>query len=201
MMKVALSILAVSALAAPAIAAPAVDAPAPAFSAMTSSGKTISLEDFRGKTVILEWTNDGCPFVKKHYETGNMQETQRAAEEAGAVWISVISSAPGKQGHADAARANRLTTERNATPDYVILDESGALGKAYDAKTTPHMFIVDKDGVLRYDGAIDDQPSANHATVNGASNYVLLAMNSIKQGKPVTMKRTKPYGCSVKYGS
>lgn len=194
MMKVALSILAVSALAAPALAAPAVDAPAPAFSAMTSSGKTISLEDFRGKTVILEWTNDGCPFVKKHYETGNMQETQRAAEEAGAVWISVISSAPGKQGHADAARANRLTTERNATPDYVILDESGALGKAYDAKTTPHMFIVDKDGVLRYDGAIDGR-------MIGASNYVLLAMNSIKQGKPVTMKRTKPYGCSVKYGS
>jgi len=201
MIRVAMSAFALAALSAPALAAPELDAAAPSFSAMTSSGRTISLDEFKGKTVILEWTNDGCPFVKKHYETGNMQDTQSASKEAGAVWISVISSAAGKQGHADAARANHLTAERGAKPDFVVLDESGAVGKAYDAKTTPHMFIIDKDGVLRYDGAIDDQPSANHATVNGATNYVLLAMSSIRQGKPVATNRTKPYGCSVKYGS
>ncbi|NWG72050.1 MAG: thioredoxin family protein [Parvularculaceae bacterium] len=201
MMKFAVLLLAASVLAAPAVAGPEIDAPAPAFSAMTASGKSISLADFKGKPVVLEWTNDGCPFVKKHYETGNMQETQTAAKEAGMVWISVISSAPGKQGHADPTRANQLTVERGAKPDFVILDESGEVGRAYDAKTTPHMFLIDADGVLRYDGAIDDQPSANHATVDGASNYVLLAINSVKNGEPVTLKRTKPYGCSVKYGS
>ena len=196
------SALAIAAFAAtPAFAAPAVDAAAPAFSAMTSAGKTISLADFKGKTVVLEWTNDGCPFVQKHYETGNMQKTQAAAKAAGAVWISVISSAPGKQGHADAARANKLTADRKATPDYVILDESGAVGKAYAAKTTPHMFVIDAKGVLRYDGAIDNRPSAKHATVADASNFVLAAMNSVVKGQMVAEKQTQPYGCSVKYGS
>lgn len=162
-----------------ALAGPFIDKAAPAFTGAAASGATISLEQFKGRTVVLEWTNDGCPFVKKHYETGNMQGSQDAAKAAGAVWITVISSAPGNQGHADATRANALTAERSAKPDFVVLDETGAIGKAYGAKTTPHMFVIDGSGVLRYGGAIDNRPSANHATVEGASNFVLAAVNSI----------------------
>lgn len=192
---------AMTALAAAAVAGPPVDAPAPAFSGPTSSGQTISLDQFKGKTVILEWTNDGCPFVKKHYETGNMQATQKTANEAGAVWITVMSSAPGKQGHADATRANKLMKEWASEPDYILLDPDGVVGRAYDAKTTPQMALIDEDGVLRYAGAIDDKPSANHATVNGATNYVLAALSSVEKGETVAVKETKPYGCSVKYKS
>jgi peroxiredoxin len=184
-----------------AVAGPAVDAPAPAFTGAASNGQAISLDQFKGKTVILEWTNDGCPFVQKHYETGNMQKTQKAANAQDVVWISVISSAPGKQGHADATRANMLTEERGADPDYVLLDPDGVVGKAYGAKTTPQIALIDGDGVLRYQGAIDDQPSANHASVNGATNYVLAALSDLKAGKPVSVKETKPYGCAVKYKS
>ncbi len=192
---------AAAALAAAAVAGPPVDAPAPAFSGPTSSGQTISLDQFKGKPVILEWTNDGCPFVRKHYETGNMQQTQRTANEAGAVWITVMSSAPGKQGHADATRANKLMKEWASEPDYILLDPDGVVGRAYDAKTTPQMALIDGDGVLRYAGAIDDKPSANHATVNGATNYVLAALASVGKGEAVGVKETKPYGCSVKYKS
>ncbi len=184
-----------------AFAQPAVDAAAPAFTGPTASGETISLDQFKGKTVILEWANDGCPFVQKHYQTGNMQKTQKTANETGAVWITVMSSAPGKQGHADATRANKLLKEWASEPDYVLLDPEGVVGKAYGAKTTPQMALVDKDGVLRYAGAIDDKPSANHATVEGASNYVLAALASVEKGEPVAVKETKPYGCSVKYKS
>lgn len=184
-----------------ALAAPAIDQPAPAFSGVTSSGETISLAQFRGQNVVLEWTNDGCPFVRKHYDTGNMQKTQSAADEAGAVWITVISSAPGKQGFADAARAESLKTDAGAKPDYILLDPDGVVGKAYDAKTTPQMVLIDKDGVLRYEGAIDDKPSANHKSVGGATNYVLAALGSVTKGEPVSVKQTKPYGCSVKYKS
>lgn len=190
-----------AALAGAAFADPAVDAPAPAFSGATSSGETISLDQFKGQNVILEWANDGCPFVQKHYETGNMQKTQAAANETGAVWITVMSSAPGKQGHADATRANKLMKEWASGPDYILLDEEGAVGKAYGAKTTPQMALIDKDGVLRYAGAIDDRPSANHATVKGATNYILAALSSVEKGEAVAVKETKPYGCSVKYKS
>ncbi|MFN3958345.1 MAG: redoxin family protein [Parvularculaceae bacterium] len=192
---------ATAALAAVAVAGPAVDAPAPAFSGPTASGETISLDQFKGETVILEWTNDGCPFVQKHYETGNMQKTQKAANAAGAVWITVMSSAPGKQGHADATRANKLMKEWASEPDYILLDPDGVVGKAYDANTTPQMALIDKDGVLRYAGAIDDKPSANHATVEGAFNYVLAALSSVGKGEPVAVKETNPYGCAVKYKS
>ncbi len=184
-----------------AVADPAVDAPAPAFAGRTASGATIALDQFKGRTVILEWTNDGCPFVKKHYESGNMQRTQRAAHSVGAVWITVISSAPGKQGHADAARANALKQGWAAEPDHIVLDEDGVIGKAYGAKTTPQMALIDKDGVLRYAGAIDDEPSANPATVNGAVNYVLAALHHVENSQPVAVKETRPYGCSVKYKS
>lgn len=190
-----------AALAGAAFADPAVDAAAPAFSGPTASGETISLDQFKGQTVILEWANDGCPFVQKHYETGNMQKTQQAANAAGAVWITVMSSAPGKQGHADATRANKLMKEWASEPNYILLDEEGVVGKAFGAKTTPQMALIDQDGVLRYAGAIDDKPSANHATVNGAVNYVLAALDSLAKGEAVAVKETKPYGCSVKYKS
>ncbi len=189
------------AMAASAVFAAAVDAPAPDFSGTVSSGETITLSQFAGRKVVLEWTNDGCPFVQKHYETGNMQRTQRAAKDDGVVWITVISSAPGKQGHADATRANRLTEDRGALPDYVLLDAEGVVGKAYGAKTTPQMALIDETGVLRYAGAIDDKPSANHATVEGATNYLLAALANVRAGEAVSVKETKPYGCSVKYKS
>lgn len=199
MLKLSLLTAAAAFAAIAALAGPAIDAKAPSFSGLASNGEAISLDQFKGKTVVLEWTNDGCPFVQKHYRTGNMQKTQKSADEAGAVWITVISSAPGKQGHADAARANLLTEERGAEPDFVLLDPEGIVGKAYGAKTTPQMALIDKDGVLRYAGAIDDKPSANHASVEGATNYLLAALESVETGKPVDVKETKPYGCNVKY--
>lgn len=188
-------------LAGAVLAQPAVDAPAPAFSGVVAAGGEISLEEFKGRTVVLEWTNDGCPFVKKHYESGNMQRTQATARAGGAVWITVISSAMGKQGFADAARATTLTVDRGARPDFVLLDESGEVGRAYGAKTTPHMFIIDPAGTLRYAGAIDDRPSANHESLAGATNFVAAALESLEAGKPVSPSSTTPYGCSVKYGS
>jgi peroxiredoxin len=184
-----------------AAAAPEIGAPAPAFEGAATTGETVSLADFAGQKVILEWTNHECPFVQKHYETGNMQSTQNVANAADAVWITVISSAPGKQGYLEPAEADDLTVSRNAAPDYVVLDPSGEIGRAYGAKTTPHMYIVDEAGALRYDGAIDDKPSADHATVEGATNYVLAALASLQAGSEVATTRTKPYGCSIKYGS
>lgn len=200
-MRNVLAAAAVFALTAPAVAAPDIDAPAPAFSGLATNGETVSLADFAGRKVILEWTNHECPFVVKHYQTGNMQATQAAAKDAGAVWLTVISSAPGTQGHVSAAEADGLTQSRGAQPDRLLLDESGEIGTAYAAKTTPHMFIIDEDGVLRYDGAIDDKPSANHSTVEGATNYVLAALEDLQGGQAVATSRTRPYGCSVKYAN
>jgi len=182
-------------------AAPEIDAPAPSFSGKTSTGETITLDQFDGRNVVLEWTNHGCPYVKRHYSSGNMQATQAAAKEQGTVWISVISSAPGKQGYVSPDEANELTTSRNAQPDFVVIDETGDLGRLYGAKTTPHLFLIDATGVLRYDGAIDNKPSVHHAQADDTVNYVLSAVNNLAQGVEVSDKRTKPYGCSVKYGS
>jgi peroxiredoxin len=182
-------------------AAPATGAAAPAFSGVTSAGETISLADFAGKTVVLEWTNDGCPFVKKHYAAppANMQTLQKSAAADDIVWISVISSAKGEQGHADAARANELTASRGAAPAHVVLDEAGTIGKLYGAKTTPHMFIITPDGELAYDGAIDSKSSAKVEDIAKATNYVTAALEDIEAGRPVATPVTKPYGCSVKY--
>ncbi len=191
--------IAASVIASAASAAPALDAAAPDFSGKTASGETISLEQFKGKNVVLEWTNDGCPFVKKHYESGNMQKTQAAANESGAVWITVFSSAAGQQGHADAARATSLKEGWKSSADFLLLDEDGVVGAAYGAKTTPQMALIDKDGVLRYAGAIDDKPSADKKTIDGATNYLLAALGSVNAGEPVAVKETRPYGCSVKY--
>ena len=144
-----------------AIAAPQVGETAPDFTGETSTGETISLSDFAGQMVILEWTNDGCPFVQKHYNSGNMQSLQRRVTAEDIVWVSIISSAPGEQGYATADEANALTEDRNAHPSYVVLDPSGEIGQLYSAQTTPHMFVIDSEQTLQYAGAIDSIPTAN----------------------------------------
>lgn len=180
---------------------PQVGSAAPQFSGTTSTGETISLDQFAGKKVILEWTNHLCPFVQKHYGSGNMQALQRKMAAQDVVWISIISSAPGEQGHVAADMANDLTTTRQAAPSYVVLDPSGDIGRLYAAKTTPHMFVIDEAQTLQYAGAIDSIPSANQSDIANATNYVAEAMKSLGAGKAVAAKQTQPYGCSVKYGA
>lgn len=182
-----------------AMAAVKVGEPAPEFSGIDSHGKTHELSDYRGRYVILEWTNHDCPYVRKHYDSGNMQTQQLTAEITGFVWLSIISSAPGKQGHVTAEQANALTASRDARPSAVILDPSGAIGRAYKAKTTPHMFIIDPRGKLIYQGGIDSIRSANPADIAKAKQYVQSAMRQIKTGQPLSDAVTQPYGCSVKY--
>ena len=191
----AAALLAVAGL---AHAAPKVGEPAPDFTLTGSDGKPYALSSFKGKYVVLEWTNHGCPFVQKHYG-GNMQAQQKAATGRGAVWLSIISSAPGKQGHVDAAQANELTKSRGAAPTAVLLDPSGDVGRKYDAKTTPHMFIVAPDGKLIYMGGIDSIPSADPDDIAKATPYVKVALAEALAGKPVSNPSTRPYGCSVKY--
>lgn len=185
--------------AAAAMAAPQVGAAAPDFEALGSDGKIYRLSDFKGKLLVLEWTNHDCPFVDKHYSTGNMQKTQEFAAAKGAVWLSVISSAPGKQGHVSADKANELSESRNAKPSAVLLDENGGMGRAYDARTTPHMYLIDESGVLRYMGGIDDKPTARQSDVDGATNYVMAALTGWTEDGKVATPVTAPYGCSVKY--
>lgn len=180
-------------------AAPEIGEPAPAFSATDSQGKAWSLAALQGQPVILEWTNHDCPYVVKHYDSGHMQALQREAIAAGYVWLSVISSAPGKQGYVSPAQANELTASRDAAPSAVLLDSDGTLGTAYGARTTPHMFIIDEAGTLVYMGGIDDKPSTDPADLPGAENYVRLAMADRAAGKPVQVAVSRPYGCSVKY--
>ncbi|WP_028079910.1 redoxin domain-containing protein [Solimonas soli] len=179
-------------------AAPKVGAPAPDFAATDSKGQTIRLSDYRGKFVVLEWTNDGCPFVQKHYR-GNMQSLQKEATAQGAVWLSVISSAPGKQGHVSGAEADALTLKRGAAPSAVLLDPSGTLGHLYDARTTPQLFIVDRHGTLLYAGGIDSIASTDVDDIARAKPYVKTALAEAMAGKPVRSPVTRPYGCSIKY--
>ncbi|MEL7231510.1 MAG: redoxin family protein [Pseudomonadota bacterium] len=169
--------------------------------AVTAQGEAIDLPDFQGKTVVLEWTNHDCPFVKKHYATppANMQGLQGEAGEAEVVWIQVISSAPGKQGHVSAEKALELNTTRGATPAYTILDESGAIGRSYGAKTTPHMYVIDAESMLKYNGAIDSIKSASASDIADADPYFLNAVNAVVEGQEVKLASTTPYGCSVKY--
>lgn len=188
-------------LATEALAVPKVGAPAPAFSLTDASGKTRSLDEFRGKTVVLEWTNAGCPFVKKHYGAGNMQALQKQAKADGVVWLSINSSAQGKQGHLDGAGAQELLKAQKAAPAAYLLDPDGTVGKLYGARTTPHMYVIDAKGTLVYMGAIDDKPSADPKDIPGAKNFVAQAWRELKAGKPVSEPMTKAYGCGVKYGS
>lgn len=181
--------------------APQPGSPAPDFSVADSSGRTVTLDQFAGKTVVLEWTNDGCPFVRKHYGAGNMQALQKKWTDAGVVWLSVVSSAPGTQGHVDGAGADALTRERGAAPSAVLLDPDGTMGRAYGAKTTPHMFVINEAGTVVYAGAIDDTPSANPADIATARNYVDGALSDLAAGRSVAVQSSRPYGCSVKYRS
>jgi peroxiredoxin len=181
-----------------ASAAPVGDA-APAFKENDTTGKPVQLSDFAGKTVILEWTNDGCPFVQKHYDSKNMQKTQEAAAKDGVVWLSVISSKPGSQGYVSGAQADKLTKDRGALPKHVLLDPDGSMGKAYGAKTTPHMYIITSDGKVAYNGAIDSIKSSEIDDIPKAKNYVLAALDAVKAGKKPDPALTVPYGCSVKY--
>lgn len=186
-------------LAATAGAALQVGEPAPGFTGIDTRGNSHTLSDYRGKRVILEWTNHDCPYVRKHYSSGNMQKQQQAATGQGAVWLSIISSAPGKQGHVTPARADALTVQRNAAPSAVILDENGNIGRLYGAKTTPHMYIIDADGKLAYMGGIDSIASSNPADIEKAVQYVPAALAEMMNGEPIASSVTRPYGCSVKY--
>lgn len=186
-------------LAGAAAAAPNIGKPAPEFHLPDSNGKQVGLADYRGSFVVLEWTNHDCPFVRKHYGSGNMQKLQKEFVAKDVVWLSVISSAPGRQGHVTPDEANELTRTRNASPSAVLMDPDGKTGKLYGARTTPHMFIVDPEGRLIYMGGIDDKPSTQRSDVDIAKNYVRVALAQAMDGKPVAEAVTRPYGCSVKY--
>jgi peroxiredoxin len=172
---------------------------APEFTLMDSNGNEHSLSDFSGQVVVLEWLNHECPFVRKFYNAGEMQRMQEMYTEDGVVWLSVISSAPGKQGHMSPDEINAAVEEHGSEQTAVLIDEDGAVGRSYNARTTPHMFVIDTDGTLVYNGAMDDQPSANPATLEDAQNYVVLALNATLSGNDVETSSTRPYGCSVKY--
>ncbi len=174
-------------------------AQAPAFSVVDANGATRTLGEFRGRTVVLEWTNHGCPYVRKHYDAGNMQNLQGEATDNDVVWLQVISSAPGEQGYLDGAGARARVQTDSAHPTATLLDPTGAMGRAYGARNTPHMYIINGDGVLVYQGAIDNRPSARPSTLEGAQNYVSAALTDIAAGRPVQVAETTPYGCSIKY--
>jgi len=173
--------------------------PAPNFTLTDTLGKIHTLSDYQGKYVILEWTNHECPFVRKHYGSGNMQKLQKMYTEQGVVWLSIISSAPAKQGYVSPEQGREISSQDGAAATAKLLDASGEVGRLYDAKTTPHMFIISPEGNLVYMGGIDDKPSANPADIEGATNYVQAAMTELMEGKAVSQPLTRPYGCSVKY--
>jgi peroxiredoxin len=172
---------------------------APAFNAGATNGRSVSLADQRGKIVVLEWTNHDCPYVRKHYDSGNMQTFQKEITAQGVVWLTLISSSPGTQGYVSPKEADELTASRKANPTAVLLDPTGAVGKAYGATNTPHMYIVDKAGLLVYAGAIDDRPTTRRADVQGAHNYVRAALEDMAAGRTVQTPVTRAYGCTVKY--
>jgi hypothetical protein len=174
-------------------------ASAPAFSAPDIAGHIVNLADYAGKTVILEWTNDGCPFVGKHYNSGNMQALQRRFTEAGDIWLTIASSAPGQEGFVGPEDARADIARWNAAPSDYLLDPDGVVGHLYDAKATPHMVVIDGKGVVAYIGAIDDKRSTDLDDVKTAKNYVVAALDELAAGKPVTVAATHDYGCSVKY--
>lgn len=193
------AIVAAVSLAAHAAERPEVGKSAPAFTLTDTHGTAHSLSSFKGKVVVLEWVNHGCPFVIKHYDSGNMQKTQKAAAADGVVWLSICSSAPGKQGNLSADEWNKTTAAKGATPTAVLLDADGKVGKLYHATNTPQLFVLNAEGVVVYSGAIDSIASANVEDVPKAQNYVLAALADLKAGRPVAKPVTKPYGCSVKY--
>lgn len=188
-------------VAVPAIAMPVVGQPAPDFTVTDAAGKTQSLSAYKGKTVVLEWNNPECPFVRKHYGAENMQSQQAAATKEGVVWLTVNSGAQGKQGHLDPESAVAYIDKVGGKESAYLIDTDGKVGHAYDAKTTPHMYVIDKDGVLRYMGGIDSIASTDVDDIPKATQYVTQALGELEAGKPVSVSSSEPYGCSVKYGS
>jgi peroxiredoxin len=188
-------------LAVAAHAAPAVGQAAPEFVLTDAAGKTVKLSDFRGKVVVLEWTNPGCPYVRKHYDSGNMAATQQDAVAKGAVWLSINSTEKASYEYMEPAKLAAWQKERRMQPTATLMDEDGGTGKAYGARTTPHMYIVDPQGRLVYAGGIDSVPSSHPADIQRAVNYVKQAVAEASAGKPVTNPVTRPYGCSIKYKS
>ena len=178
---------------------PPVGSAAPDFSVPDSKGKTQSLSQYKGKYVVLEWFNPDCPFVKKHYGGGNMQKLQKEFTDKGVVWLSVDSSAKGKEGNLTAEQAEKKMTEWKTHPTALLLDEEGKAGKAYAAKNTPHMFVINPEGKIIYEGAIDSKATPNPADIPNSTNYVKVALDEAMGGKPVTTSSSRPYGCSVKY--
>jgi len=196
-----LAATAVAALAGSAAALPQLGQPAPAFTATDAAGKQVSLSQFAGKTVVLEWTNSGCPYVGKHYESGTMQSLQKKETADGVVWLTVSSSAPNTQGYFTAPTARAWAAKEHWGGTAILLDSAGKVGRQYGAKNTPHMFVIDKAGKVAYMGGIDDRPYADPASLKGAKNYVAAALDDLRAGRPVAVATSKPYGCSVKYGS
>jgi len=196
-----ISLLLVLALAALPLFAVRVGEPAPDFSGTDSNGVTHKLSDLKGKFVVLEWHNNGCPYTQKHYESGNMQRLQKEWTAKGVVWFTIVSSAPGTQGYVTAAQENAYLRKMGAAPTAAILDPSGAIGHLYAAKTTPQMFVIDPNGKLVYDGAIDDHPTTDQSDIPGSKNYVNAALTEAMSGRAVSDPATRPYGCSVKYAN
>ena len=175
---------------------------APSFSLLNQDNETVSLDQFKGRKIILEWTNHDCPFVKRHYDTENMQNIQKDMTDNEVVWLSIISSAKGKQGYVTKDQAKELTTKRNAHPTHVLLDTKGDVGRMFSAKTTPHMFVIDEIGKVRYQGAIDNLGNTGalfSTDLSKAKNYVRNAVTQLVSGEEIKDKKTRPYGCSVKY--
>jgi peroxiredoxin len=193
------STLALLVAAGTAVAAPQVGQPAPEFTLTDSNGQSHNLSDFKGKFVVLEWLNHGCPFVKKHYDGGNMQGLQKEYTGKDVVWLSIVSSAPGKQGHMSPEETNKTKEEKGSAATAILIDEDGTVGKLYDAKVTPELYVINPEGTLVYMGAIDDKKSVDAADVAGAKNYVKQALDEAMSGQPVSEATTTAYGCSVKY--
>lgn len=189
-------------LAAPAaFAAAALGQPAPDFRAVDVTGRTVSLADYRGRTVVLEWVNPGCPYVRKHYGAGNLQATQKAAVERGVVWLAVNSTATDATDYLKPAALGAWMQTQKAAATATLMDEDGRVGRAYGARVTPHLYVVDARGTLVYAGAIDDRPTARASDIPGATNHVNAALAEVLAGKPVSVPATQPYGCTVKYAT
>ncbi|MFN4087723.1 MAG: redoxin family protein [Alphaproteobacteria bacterium] len=184
-----------------ALAAPAVGQPAPDIQAVDTNGNPVNLSDYRGRVVLLEWTNRDCPFVRKHYDTDNMQNLQRSTGEQDAVWLTIISSAEGEQGYLTAEEANSHVAAVKAAPTAKILDPKGEIGRAYGATVTPHMYVIDAEGNLAYAGAIDDKPSTRPADIETARPYFREAVEAVKAGETPDPATTRAYGCTIKYSS
>jgi peroxiredoxin len=195
----ALLIAAVAVASSPVLAAPVPGQPAPAFRGVDVNGKPVSLADFRGKTVVLEWNNPNCPFVQKHYTSGNMQSLQQKNTAAGVVWLAINSTAESHSDYMAPAKLAAWFGEQKAAPTVVVMDPKGEIGRAYGAKVTPHMYVIDAKGTLVYAGAIDDKRSANPADIKTSTNHVAAALGEVAAGKAVTTATTTAYGCTIKY--